>query len=85
MEVFLLLVLFCSLIPDQDACPPGPSCEKNGDDNFCEKHCPCSVGKGDCDHDSDCKGNLKCGHNNCNRSYGAPFDFDDDCCCDQVK
>merc|ERR1711915_130181 len=31
----------------------------------CTRNRPCSVGEGDCDRDSDCEGELKCGSNNC--------------------
>ena len=46
-----------------------------GGDNCCVGHC--NVGEGDCDTDSDCKGNLVCGENNC---VGDGFDDTDDCC-----
>ena len=37
--------------------------------SFCnDPACPCDLGEGDCDRDSQCKGNLVCGRNN-----GAPF------------
>lgn len=31
----------------------------------CSKDKPCGVGQGDCDHDDECVGDLKCGNNNC--------------------
>ena len=37
----------------------------------------CSAGAGDCDSDSDCFGDLRCGSNNC---QGQGFDDSDDCC-----
>ena len=32
---------------------------------FCSSSNPCEEGIGDCDEDSDCQGDLKCGVNNC--------------------
>ena len=40
----------------------------------------CGVGEGDCDFDSVCSGNLKCGVDNCDASKGFPATFD--CCYD---
>jgi hypothetical protein len=36
-----------------------PTSNVNCDGN-CSSSCPCGVGQGDCDHDSDCEGNLVC-------------------------
>ena len=49
----------------------------------CSNKNPCSKGKGDCDSDSDCKGNLICGIDNCHTEF--PHDRShrnlyDDCC-----
>ena len=40
----------------------------------------CGIEEGDCDNDSECSGNLKCGYNNCNTTLGFPSDYD--CCYD---
>ena len=37
------------------------------------------LGKGDCDSERDCQGNLVCGKDNC---QGEWFEEDDDCCVD---
>ena len=37
---------------------------------------PCGIGKGDCDSDDDCVGNLSCGIDNCPSSFSS----DADCC-----
>ena len=42
----------------------------------------CGIGEGDCDTDSDCSGNLKCGTNNCDTALGFPSAMD---CCYQGK
>jgi len=50
--------------------------------NFVLKECcseekPCGYGQGDCDMDSECEGDLKCGNDNCGPSF---FDSRTDCC-----
>jgi len=51
--------------------------ECRGGDSCCTQDNQCFEGEGDCDHDSDCRGNLRCGTDNC---YGEGFDDTDDCC-----
>ena len=48
-----------------------------GGDTCCTAANQCSIGEGDCDADTDCKGNLVCGMDNCD---GMDFDMTDDCC-----
>ena len=48
-----------------------------GGDSCCTSSNQCGENEGDCDSDADCKGDLKCGIDNCN---GASFDGTDDCC-----
>merc|ERR1719495_2334895 len=55
--------------------PWGEHCE--GGDSCCTLDKPCFEGEGDCDEDSECRGNLRCGTDNC---YGEGFDDTDDCC-----
>ena len=43
----------------------------------CSSFSQCGENEGDCDANSDCLGNLKCGTNNC---IGANFPFQADCC-----
>ena len=50
----------------------------DGGDNCCSDSEPCGLNNGDCDKDSHCQGELKCGHNNCGEGRG--FDPTDDCC-----
>ena len=38
----------------------------------CDHNEPCNEGGGDCDHDSDCIGALKCGNNNCQPDFSGP-------------
>ena len=40
--------------------------------NCCSSSNPCDVGGGDCDSDSECSGNLRCGNDNCQRSNPFP-------------
>ena len=40
----------------------------------------CGEGEGDCDHDDQCAGHLKCGKNNCAHTSGGYWDPNDDCC-----
>ena len=55
-------------------CDPG-----KGDKSCCTKRNQCKEGEGDCDADSQCKGNLVCGKNNCKKwNPAARADFD--CC-----
>ena len=42
----------------------------------------CGIGEGDCDTDSQCSGNLKCGTDNCDTAVGFPSAYD---CCYQGK
>ena len=56
-----------------------PKCaDGNGGADCCTSSHQCGVGEGDCDSDADCKGNLKCGQDNCDTSLGFPSDYD--CC-----
>merc|ERR1712110_803879 len=58
----------------------------NGGWSCCSSSNQCGVGEGDCDNDSHCLGNLKCGHgigDNCDTSLGFPLGFD--CCYDPNK
>ena len=59
-----------------DGIPPSES-------DCCSSLNLCGVGKGDCDTDSDCKDNLKCGINNCQKDFsvnGSDWNWYDDCC-----
>ena len=43
----------------------------------------CTVGEGDCDRDSHCQGDLKCGKNNCQKDFsvlGSNWLSSADCC-----
>ena len=44
----------------------------------CSSSNQCNVAEGDCDSDSHCSGNLKCGTDNCDTALGFPSAFD--CC-----
>jgi len=55
--------------------PWGNQCQ--GGDTCCTEENQCFEGEGDCDNDSDCRGNLRCGTDNC---FGEGFDDTDDCC-----
>ena len=46
------------------------------DTSCCTDEIPCRVGEGGCDKDSQCKGDLFCGSNNC----GSEFPSSADCC-----
>ena len=53
------------------------------DANCCTSITPCDVGHGDCDLDSDCKGNLRCGIDNCLNDFsstGSNWSSMADCC-----
>ena len=47
--------------------------------NCCTEDDPCDVGEGDCDTDSQCQSNLKCGKDNC-KEFDSNWPFDFDCC-----
>ena len=49
--------------------------------NCCTTANPCSLGKGDCNSDNECGGDLICGVNNCQRDFGFGFSTAD-CCID---
>ena len=42
-----------------------------GANSCCTEDNPCDEGEGDCDSDSDCKGSLECGSNNCARWHSS--------------
>jgi len=67
-SVFIILGLLYGLQAQQELCTGGDSC--------CDGRV-CGIGEGDCDRDSQCAGNLKCGTDNC---VGKGFDSTDDCC-----
>ena len=49
----------------------------------CTDEKPCEETRGNCNQDSNCVGDLKCGTDNCpqsNSTWISPFLFDDDCC-----
>ena len=49
----------------------------------CSAANPCSIGGGDCNRDSDCAGNLKCGRDNCRGDFsssGSNWSRAADCC-----
>ena len=48
----------------------------NYDRQCCSVEAPCAINEGDCDHKSECQGNLICGQSNC----PAPFHSGADCC-----
>ena len=53
-----------------------------GGENCCgrEDNRLCGEGEGDCDHDDQCSGHLRCGNNNCVHKSGGLWDHTDDCC-----
>ena len=54
-----------------------------GGNSCCNKDKLCDVGEGDCDSDSDCLEDLKCGLNNCISTkslWDDEWDPQDDCC-----
>jgi len=60
-------------------------CPSGSISNCCTDDHPCQVGRGDCDSDSNCVGDLRCGSNNCPRSnstWVTVFLDDNDCCYD---
>ena len=70
-----------------DCCydPVNGICE--GGDSCCTDENPCGVGEGDCDRNSNCEGELKCGTDNCKKCLGEDLGVDcskfqptDDCC-----
>ena len=48
--------------------------------SFCSPQQPCEEGRGDCDYNSDCRGSLECGENNCQQINGDIADSGSDCC-----
>ena len=80
----------CKCGKDTDSCQQGETCVDGacirciGGDSCCTKDKPCGLGEGDCDYDSDCKNDLKCGKDNCKKCEKGTdcglFDDTDDCC-----
>ena len=48
-----------------DTCNSASCCGATAGGTCCTSSNKCNVGEGDCDHDSDCVGDLICGANNC--------------------
>ena len=55
-----------------------------GGDDCCSSSNQCAIDMGDCDGPETCKGNLKCGHDNCHFQSGDDWDKTDDCCYDHI-
>ena len=53
------------------------------DGSCCTPSNQCDIREGDCDSDNDCRGNLKCGVNNC--PANRKFSSSDDCCYDPAS
>lgn len=51
------------LDPDTDACAACPPPSKLGSSSYCSADCPCDVGGGDCDNNSECLPGLVCADN----------------------
>ena len=68
-------VYFCIFL-ESHSCDEANSCcgLVNGIDSPADDCCtdgnPCSVGEGGCQDDSNCKGDLLCGSENCDSSHG---------------
>ena len=71
VSLSIVFISFCDFLERCNA-------HKN-DANCCTPEKPCGAGEGDCDSDSDCAGNLKCGTKNCKFANSAWSD-DFDCC-----
>jgi len=54
--------------------------DETGGWSCCTSSKQCGIGEGDCDNDSGCFGNLKCGYNNCNAINNNLWDSEADCC-----
>ena len=71
-------------VPVTTTTPPSTNC--NGipttDWSCCSSFNQCNVGEGDCDVDYQCKGNLRCGNNNCKAIgiTGSNWYDSADCC-----
>lgn len=76
--IFVLLAIYGGDIA-QSLCDVG---SKHHVQRCCTTDKPCPVGHGDCNSDSECEGNLVCGHNNCDQ---ARFDWSDADCCEVGK
>jgi len=70
------------LLNKHDPWKPAKSCNglSSHDWSCCRASHQCGIGEGDCDSDSDCKGSLKCGKDNC--VSGRKFTKISDCCYD---
>ena len=57
----------------------------NWDYNCCTSANPCGLNQGDCDSDSDCQGDLRCGLDNCMDVAPGFTDALADCCIDGLR
>jgi len=68
---FLAIGFFLGGTANAEVCSGGDSCCTSRPEK-------CGISEGDCDNDSECAGNLRCGSDNCGSRPG--FDGTDDCC-----
>ena len=71
-------IIFNRIVENED-CNGGSKSEVRG---CCSKDNPCDEGHGDCNKDQECKGDLVCGRNNCNRGR---FSWRGADCCETGK
>ena len=51
--------------------------DPSGGWSCCTSANQCGIGEGDCDTDSECSGNLKCGTDNCDTTLGFSSKYDE--------
>ena len=71
----MFVISFCDVLEIEKKCDASTN-----EWNCCTPSKPCDEGEGDCNHDSECTGNLKCGINNCKSYDSAWSKVEFDCC-----
>ena len=65
LSQFLISGFWSSAVSSNDSTPTRNCNPANNDQTCCTSSAQCGLGEGDCDHDSECAGDLVCGENNC--------------------
>ena len=76
MTIIFVIYIFLLTPAAPNACTD--CTDGSGGADCCTESNPCGAGEGDCDKDSQCIGNLRCGVDNCDTSLAFTGTYD--CC-----
>ena len=84
MLIIFQIFKICQCLQSTTTTPASSGCDGTQANMWscCSGSSPCQENEGDCDIDSDCNGDLKCGKDNC---PGSNFHAMADCCYEPSK